>query len=79
MLNNLTCLQMFVIFVTRTNGEQQRLCYARSLARRRTETVTKEELLKPVSATSVFKTNFIHLQNAYSSSKLKTLVAPYQI
>lgn len=53
MLNNLTCLQMFVIFVTRTNGEQQRLCYARSLARRRTETVTKEELLKPVSATSV--------------------------
>lgn len=45
---------MFVICVTRTNGEQQRLCYARSLVRLRMETITKEELLEPVGETLIF-------------------------
>lgn len=41
--------QIFVVFVSRTNGEEQRLCYARSLARVRGKHMELEQLRMPVS------------------------------
>lgn len=40
---------MFVVFVTRTNAEEQRLCYARSLAMLRDKNLTVDRLRMPVS------------------------------
>ncbi|XP_017837178.1 uncharacterized protein LOC108596181 isoform X1 [Drosophila busckii] len=40
--------KIFVIFVSRTNEDEQRLCYARSMARARKRNMTAEELQQPL-------------------------------